>query len=326
MAIAALSRARSMPVIAGGAAALALMIRPALAPAAVALAALPLVSGGPHRRRTMIRYLVPVTAGAILQGWTQWYLYGDVLASGYGPVASLFSFETLVINLRSYWYWGLLALGPVWLAAVTIGTAASGRMPRAVLLLILVSVATPYLFYRPYEHWETLRFLLPPLVVATIVAAFGLLDVSRRLAGPASGALIAVVIAAGVGYGWTSWLETNRVLAMHDHEARHRHVGELVARATPGNAVILALQHSGSVRYYAGRATLNWDEIPSGELAATVDTLRRRGLRVFLLIDSDEERTIFRTRHGRAVEDDGWLPGGQYRNVQLLEARPATDH
>jgi hypothetical protein len=41
---------------------------------------------------------------------------------------------------------------------------------------------------------------------------------------------------------------------------------------------------------------------------------------VFLLIDSEEERSLFQDRHGHVVEEAAWLPGGQYRNVQLLEA------
>jgi hypothetical protein len=117
-----------------------------------------------------------------------------------------------------------------------------------------------------------------------------------------------------------SWLTSNRVFDMREHEARHRLVGELVARVTPEHAVILALQHSGSVRYYAHRETLNWNHIPAGQFTATVQAIQARGLPVFLLIDSDEERVLFETQHGLVVEDEGWLPGGQYRNVQLFEA------
>ncbi|MGH9175256.1 MAG: hypothetical protein ACRD1H_12910, partial [Vicinamibacterales bacterium] len=319
-ALALLSRAHAMPTLAGIAGAVTLIIRPALGPAAFVLALLPLAAMGRRGLRTAFWYIGPVVAGAAFQGWTQWYLYGDVFSSGYGAVSGLFSIETSLINLRSYAYWGFLALGPVWLAALAMGVAASGRVPRVAVSLIAVSVTGPYLFYRPYDHWETLRFLLPALAVATIVAAFGLVSVSRRVAGRAGGALIAAVIATAVAYAWVSWLSANNVFNMQEHEARHRVVGELVARVTPQEAVILALQHSGSVRYYAHRDTLNWDHIPAGELTASVHTLQQRGLPVFLLIDGEEERAIFQARHGRALENEGWLPGGQYRNVQLFEA------
>ena len=256
-----------------------------------------------------------------MQGWTQWYLYADPLASGYGRVAGLFTLETSRLNLRSYLYWGFLSIGPVWLAGLATGLAASPRLPRAAVALLIGSVSAPYLFYRPYDHWETLRFLLPALVVSTIVAAFGLLHVSRRAAGQSGGALFASLLATAVAFTWVSWLESHRVFDMPDHEARHRLVGELVARVTPAHAVIFALQHSGSVRYYADRETLNWDHVPSGQFTASVHAIQQRGLPVYLLIDSDEERAIFEARHGRVVETERWLPGGQYRNVQLWEAK-----
>ena len=324
-AVAWLARSPARPVAAGLAAALTITIRPALAPAAFALALLPLALGGGLARGTASRYGALVAVGAVIQGWTQWYFYGDPFASGYGSVGSLFSIETAALNLRSYSYWGYLTLGPVWLAATAIGVAASGRGPRVALALVAVAVSAPYLFYRPYDHWETLRFLLPLLVVATIVAAWGLRQVGHAVAGRRGGALVAAVLAVAVAWTWVSWLGHQRVFGMPEHEARHRVVGDLVARVTPADAIILALQHSGSVRYYADRETLNWDHIPPGEFPATVDLLRRLELPVFLLIDSDEEWTIFRARHGAVVEMEGWLPGGQYRNVQLLEAPPGAE-
>lgn len=319
-AVAWLARSPARPIAAGLAAGLTITIRPALAPAAFALALLPLALGGSPARGTAIRYGVLVAAGALIQGWTQWYLYGDPFASGYGRVDALFSMETAALNLRSYSYWGYLTLGPVWLAAAGIGLAASDRAPRVALALVAVAVSAPYLFYRPYDHWETLRFLLPMLVIATIVAAWGLRQVGQALAGRRGGALVAAVLAMAVTWSWMSWLAHNRVFHMPDHEARHRAVGDLVARVTPADAIVLALQHSGSVRYYAGRETLNWDHIPPGQFPATVDRLRGLELPVYLLIDSDEEWTMFRSRHGAVAELAGWLPGGQYRNVQLLEA------
>jgi hypothetical protein len=319
-AVAALSRVPSRPVLAGCAAALTLMIRPALAPAAFALAFLPPAAFGRRGLSPALWYGGPVIAGALVQGWTQWYLYGDALASGYGSVAALFTLETSRLNLRSYLYWGFLTLGPVWLAGLVAGVASAPRLPRAAVTLLILGVSAPYLFYRPYDHWETLRFLLPALVALTILAAFGLLWVSRRVAGEASGALIASILSLFIAYTWVSWLGTNRVFDMPEHEARHRVVGELVARVTPEHAVILALQHSGSVRYYAQRETLNWNHIPAGQFTPTVQAIQARGLPVYLLIDSDEERVIFEAQHGLALQNAGWLPGGQYRNVQLFEA------
>lgn len=316
----ALSRTPPRPAMAGLAAAAALIIRPALAPAALALIVIPISRLRQRGIAPALWYSAVVAAGAIFQAWTQWYLYGNMFSSGYGAVAGLFSVETSLINLRSYAYWGFRTFGPVWLASLAIGAIASTHTPRLTVLALAVGVGAPYLFYRPYDHWETLRFLLPAIAVATIVSAWGLLTVARRLAGGAGGALIAALVAVAVAGTWTSWLSSNQVFTLPEHEARHRVVGEIVGRTTPADAVILALQHSGSVRYYAGRETLNWDQIPSGAFQPTVESLRSRGHAVYVLIDSREEQAMFRARHGDALTSGGWLPAGQWRNVQMFEA------
>ena len=141
-----------------------------------------------------------------------------------------------------------------------------------------------------------------------------------RFAGDAGGALIAAILAAAVGAYWMAWLSANHVFEMPEHESRHRVVGEIVARTTPDDAVILALQHSGSLRYYARRATINWDHIPPGAFRSTVQTLQARGRDIFVMLDSAEERAMFRARHGDVLDEDGWLPAGQWRNVQMFEA------
>jgi hypothetical protein len=315
-----ISRLPPRPVIGGLAAALALMIRPAVAPAALALAIVPIVTLGRRGVRAAAAYAACVVAGSMLQAWTQWYLYGNAFMSGHGVVSSLFSLATFSVNLQSYAHWGLLTMGPVWLAGLAVGLISSDRRALLVLLILAAGIGGPYLFYFPYDHWETLRFLLPVVAVATIISAWGLLVVARRLAGEAGGALIAAIVAAAVGASWMAWLSANHVFEMPEHEARHRVVGEIVARTTADDAVILALQHSGSLRYYARRETINWDQIPPGAFRPTVQALHALGRDIFVMIDSAEERAMFLARHGEVLEEDGWLPAGQWRNVQLFEA------
>ena len=60
--VAALSRTPSLPILAGIATALALVTRPALAPAAILIAALPLITTGRKAGSVTLSYLAPVTA------------------------------------------------------------------------------------------------------------------------------------------------------------------------------------------------------------------------------------------------------------------------
>ena len=320
LAVAALSRTPSLPVLAGIAAAFCLATRPALAPAIVLLASLPFVNDRKNGVNVAVGYLALVMIGIVIQGWTQWYLYGEATASGYGRIAGLFTIATAALNARSYAHWGYLTFGPIWLAALAIGLATSRRFVRVTFAVTAVGVITPYLFYRPYDHWETLRFLLPVVVIGTIIAAAGLLGVAQRLAGAVGGFPVALAVALAITWTWMSWLTIHQVFGLREQEARHRLAGELVVQATPENAVVLALQHSGSLRYYANRQTVNWDQIPSGDFDASVRALRRRGLPVYVLIDSAEERAIFDARHGGVLEKERWLPSGQRRDIQLFEA------
>ena len=322
IAVYGMSRLPPRPVIGGLAAAMALLIRSALAPAALALAIVPIVTMRRSGVRAAGAYAACVLAGAMLQASIQWYLYGSVFTSGYGTVSSLFALATVKVNLGSYVHWGLLTMGPVWLAGLALGLIASDRRASVVLLTLTAGIGAPYLSYFPFDHWETLRFLLPVLTIATIISAWGLLTAARRFAGDAGGALIAAILAAAVGAYWMAWLSANHVFEMPEHESRHRVVGEIVARTTPDNAVILALQHSGSLRYYARRATINWDRIPAGAFRPTVQALQARGRDIFVMLDSAEERAMFRARHGEVLDEDGWLPAGQWRNVQMFEAPP----
>jgi hypothetical protein len=318
--IAALTRPTRRPWQAGFAAALALLIRPALAPMALAIAAIPVVLSGWRAWKDSARCLIVVAAAVLVQGWSQWYLYGDPFGSGYGSVAALFSIERAWGNLRSYGYWSVRTIGPVWLGALAIGLAIGGRGPRRVMTLIVVSVGAPYLFYRPYDHWETLRFLLPLLAVGSIVAAAGVLTITRALTSApfasAAAALLAVLMAAS----WMAWLSSNQVFTLQASEARHRVAAELAIETTPEAAVILALQHTGSLRYYAHRQTVNWDHIPQGQFDASVAALQRQGHPVYLMLDSQAEREMFEAKHGAVVDREGWLPNGQRGNVQLFAA------
>jgi hypothetical protein len=60
-------------------------------------------------------------------------------------------------------------------------------------------------------------------------------------------------------------------------------------RSLPRDAVILAMQHSGSLRYYTGRLTMRWDVLDPAWLDRAVDSLVTRGLPVYAMLESWEE-------------------------------------
>jgi hypothetical protein len=318
LAVAALARERFL--LAGAGAGAALLIRPALAPAAAVFVLIPFITRGREGWRASLVAAGPIVCAAAAHALLQNYLYGSVLASGYGSVGGLFGLDRIAVNLRSYTYWAPLSIGLPLLGAAAVGLIVSPRAPRAVVMLMSAAVLVPHLPYRTYDHWETLRFLLPALVLLTITAGSGLAAIARRVAGSRTGPVVAAAVAMAIAWSWIGWLQSQGVFTMPEHERRHRLAAEMAARSTPAGAVILALQHTGSLRYYAGRDTVNWDQMPQGSLRATVRALQEHGRPVYVMTDSDEERVRFRERHGPVLEEDGWLPAGQRRNVQLYEA------
>ena len=275
---------------------------------ALAIAIIPVAASGWRAWTDSARCLAVIGLAVLLQAWSQWYLYGDPLASGYGSVTSLFSIERAWFNLRSYAYWSVRSLGPVWLGALAIGLARSGRVPRVVTALVVTSVGAPYLFYRPYDHWETLRFLLPLIVIASIVAAAGVIAIARAIVSVPLASLTTALVAVLTAASWMAWLSANHVFTLQASEARHRVAADLVTETTPETAVVLALQHTGNLRYYSHRQTVNWDRIPSGQFDATVTALESHGHPVYLMLDSVAEREMFETRHGPVIDRAALAP------------------
>jgi hypothetical protein len=316
---AALLASGKAAALAGFAAAAAFLVRPALLPGAAALAVIPIIVGR-RPARPIVTFGCGIAFGVVLLAVSQWYLYGHPLANGYGPASELFQLRFLPANARSYVHWLVATHGLVWIAGVMFALARIGPIgTRLAIALPFVAAAAPYAIYRTYDHWETLRFVLPLLVATTGAAVAGLFTGLRAWI-PRAGTWIALVLTVVMIAQWVRWLDRERVFERSVHEQRFERAGDLVARATPVDAVVLASLHSGSIRYYASRQTLDWADIPPGELARTVAALQRSGHAVFVLLDGQDEHTAFVTRHGNLLDAERWLPSGQVRDVRMYEA------
>ena len=59
-------------------------------------------------------------------------------------------------------------------------------------------------------------------------------------------------------------------------------VGQFVVDRLPPNAILISMQHSGSLRYYAGRPTLRYDWLTREWWPRALDVLAAQGLSAFL--------------------------------------------
>jgi hypothetical protein len=90
----------------------------------------------------------------------------------------------------------------------------------------------------------------------------------------------------------------------------------------PVCAVVFTLQHSGSVRFYAHRATLRWDLLEPDQLDRAIGLLAGKGYETVLLLD-DIEHGEFQKRFGSAshLARLDWPPIAEYTPQEGLSAR-----
>jgi hypothetical protein len=108
----------------------------------------------------------------------------------------------------------------------------------------------------------------------------------------------AIVFAAVIPFG-VNTARHEGVFNVATYEGRHIRAANEVASRTPADAVVLAVQHSGSIRYYANRTTLRYDWVEDAALDGVLRDLAAKGRPVYLVVDDWEEKE-FRSRFSAA--------------------------
>ncbi|HUQ88537.1 MAG TPA: glycosyltransferase family 39 protein [Vicinamibacterales bacterium] len=315
----AVQRSNTSAVFAGLAAGAAVITRPALL---IAAAVMPLVAhrGESPKRRLMFAAL-GLGIGVVIQMAIQQQLFGSPFATGYGAAGNLFSLSHVVDNLKIFFGRnGWDVAGPLFIPGLIIGIFASRPDPREKPAMVFVAVLLPYLFYLPFDHWETLRFLLPGIVPLTIVVADGLMHIARM---PRNAIVTTVAIAAFmaiVAGRSESLLRKSSVWEVASLEERYPLAGDWINVNTPADSVVLANQHSGSLRWYGHRQTLRWDFVEPNQLAKTIDELQSHGATVYVALEGDEV-AMFDERFAGVIDQLQVDHVGRVRNVSFLRLR-----
>jgi hypothetical protein len=285
------------------------------------------------RRRRAAAFLLPVVvAAAGFAGW-QRALFGGPTETGYGSVADLFSLEHVLPNLARYPAWVLETQTPLILAALAapLVTGRRAAVPPAaplearrvawVGLLVPATLLAFYALYLVFDEWVYVRFLLPALPWMFVLSGAVLAWAAERL--PPRGLADLVTLAAALMIA-TAGIERAREAGALDVGAGERRfvaMADLV-RASPPDAVVLAMQHSGSLAYYTDRVVIRWDWIEPAELPGLLETLRARGRAVYAVLD-DWEVSRFNDRFARvpfvlparplAADGSGAIAAAAYR-------------
>ncbi len=293
----ALRRPAPNAFLTGLAAAATLMIRPNL----VLLALIPILTWR-ARPRAVLAFAAGLAPGVAAIALINTSLYGSPFESGYGGLGDLYGWASVYPNVQRYGRWLMQSQTPLVALAVLPFALTDAFDPRdrrqtmicfgSVLSLTLLS----YLFYQPFETWTYLRFLLPAFPVMFVLMAAGIRVLCHRLPAPAR-APAALLLCGFCLWSTYGFAKDQYIFSSRDFERRYRDAAAHVAQIAPERAVIVSVQHSGSVRYYAHRITLRYDSVYEHRLDTTLTELRDKGYRPYIVLDDWEERE-FRTRFG----------------------------
>jgi hypothetical protein len=320
-------------VASGLAASAAILTRPNLVPLAAVIGAWYLwnaLHAGAGRRVALTRvalFSLAIVPACVTIAALNTYLHGGPLRSGYtAPISELYQWQHVLPNLQRYPRWLLDTHTPF----VFVGLAAplvQRRNPRIWLLFAFVMVVfASYLVFGYFENWVYTRFLLPALpalfTLSLMVAAHVLqrLALRRTVSAAIAGASIAAL---------ASWqavkAEALGAFVTRFGEQRYVEVGQYIAKMMPANAVYIAGLHSGSIRYYSQRTTINFNTLNERALQHAVEALTKLGHRVYFVLEEGEQ-PAFRWRFD-TYTDLGKLdwPAAHHtdRNVKVAIYDPA---
>ena len=342
------------PLAAGVAAGLAILTRPNLAPLTIVIALATM--NFPRMRLSvaqssqgqvaverrlrpdrLVRFAAGITPAIAALLLMQWRLFANPLASGYGAVSDLYSLSNIAPNLAGYARRLIEGEMPALLivfAAVVIlvaarpATSKAPHLRRAVVLatLAFLIVGLSYLPYGVFAEWSYLRFLLPAFPFL-FVATGGLLTAALLRLPASIRAVLLLCGLAAVGSFNVLRAEYEQAFNMRRYESRYRLAGRYLASALPPRAVIVAVQESGSARYYTGRPVLRWDWLDV-DLDTAIAALRARGWHPVVAIEDWERPDLMKKHPASLTARLDWRPRAEFGDdtrVYLYDPLDRTD-
>jgi hypothetical protein len=316
--------------------AVAIAIRPNLAPLAIVpflwIACRDRHAGSRVMWRSLSAYALGVTPVVVGVAALYHRLYESAWTSGYGPLSGLYALRYFPTNVRQFTAWTAEAETPIVALSLMYfilpGWFGASRAPHPRLLLggMVALVVLGYLFYQPFDAWWYLRFLLPAWPIVMLLTAAAIDALARRWLTRAH-AMAAVIVVAGLAAHGLYFARAQSAFDLAAGERRYALVGNYVARFTEPGAVMLSMQHSGSLRLYGNRLTLRYDILDPAWLDRALDHLQATGHRPYLVLDEWEVKKFVERFGGTSrIGALDWPPLATFGTTGIydpLDTRPA---
>lgn len=271
-------RGASLDAPAGIACAIAVLIRPNLAP----LAIVPLFLA--HKR---IKFSIPVVIAGVVLATLQYLWYGSPFRSGYGSTEELFALANIAPNVSRYFNW-LITTSPILLVSVIGFFKLLRERTTQALFAFVVLVLVSYLVYAVFDDWSYLRFLLPALAILAVFTAVALAASIERAPMSARAPVLFALLLAVAGYG-VSTARSHDTFKLADQLRRVSQVADYINTDLPTGAVIVSGEQSGSMRYYTHRSILRWEAATSDTLGDAISKLEQSSRPVYIVLDAWED-------------------------------------
>ena len=299
----------------GAAAGAAILTRSNLAPLVLVPVTLLLVRSRSARQadrewRSVALFVAGILPACIFIAWLNTHWYGSPLSSGYGSLEQIYDVRHVAANLQRYPRWLLESQTGFVLLALVAPWIVRRRADALALLAFVGAVLACYLAYVPFDAWWFLRFLLPGYPALLVLSAATLSIIVMRLPAGLRMAAATFIVGAVAWHGVTYAAE--HATFTSEGELKYAVAGRYVDEHLPDSAVLLAIQHSGSARYYSRRVTIRWDWVPAEKLEWMLDEIRRAGYQPYALVEDWEVPALVERFRGQP-------------SIALLERAPLVE-
>jgi dolichyl-phosphate-mannose-protein mannosyltransferase len=245
-------------------------------------------------------------------------LYGGPLQSGYGRAENIFTLANFAPNAVHYLTWLLDSETPLVCLAIAAPIFILDASKRWLMMMVtLCAVATwaCYVFFLVLDAWWYLRYVLTALPCILALTAVTFTRLSART--PEAWRIpIAIAVLAGLITHRIDYAKDAGTFRSWQLERRYSDAGHLVNQRLERNAIVYSGQHSGSLRYYGDRLTVRWEAFDAAWFDRSVDILKEKGYRPYIVLDDWERKDFVAALGGKSRYGNlDWPPLAVIQNM-----------